>query len=318
MVTNAESLQLIAPRKLKWFAKSLPVLGPQDLLVQTVATAVSVGTELALFRGDARLTDPIQYPRKFGYESLARVTEIGSEVTGFFVGQRIVSTFGNSTWAVLDGRSLRIPIPDDIPDEVALLSVLWCEASKGVRKLHLESSLPVLISGAGTMGLLALYRCLQLGVQCVDVLEPDSKRRALALRIGAHQVHDSGNYNPCPAYRFGIECSSRDAAFAMLQRSLRPNSELCVLSDGNIEPLTLNPVFHSHELRIIGSSDGEDYVGDARELFDTWRLNHAPLQSFFEWRVGSKELEVAFARMLQEVPPIKALVTYDAKPNRVG
>ncbi len=313
MGMNAESLHFVGPRKLAWFTKTLSQLGPKDLLVQTEATAVSVGTELAFFRGDARLDHTMQYPQKVGYESLARVAEIGSEITDFFVGQRLVSTVGNSTWAVLDERSVRIPVPDDIPDEVALLSVLWCEASKGIRKLNIDSNLPVLISGAGTIGLLTLYRCLQLGIQRIDVLEPDVKRRVLALRIGAHQVHDPANYNPHPFYKFGIECSGRDSAFAMLQRSLHPSSQLCVLSDGNLEPLTLDPVFHSRELHIIGSSDGKDYASDAEELFDTWRQNRAPLDALFEWRVSSRELDTTFIRMLDEAPPIKVLIIYDGK-----
>lgn len=110
---------------------------------------------------------------------------------------------------------------------------------------------------------------------------------------------------------YGVECSSRDSAFAILQKSLGPNGGLCVLSDGNIEPLTLDPVFHSRELRVVGSSDGEDYVGHAQELFDRWRLDHAPFQDLFEWRISHIELEMAFTRMLRESLPIKILVTYN-------
>ena len=45
----------------------------------------------------------------------------------------------------------------------------------------------------------------------------------------------------------------------LLQKALKTNGKICILSDGNIEELTLTANFYQKELQIIGSSDGYDY-----------------------------------------------------------
>lgn len=42
-------------------------------------------------------------------------------------------------------------------------------------------------------------------------------------------------------------------------KALKTNGKICILSDGNIEELTLTANFYQKELQIIGSSDGYDY-----------------------------------------------------------
>ncbi|HET8840638.1 MAG TPA: hypothetical protein VFN35_04185 [Ktedonobacteraceae bacterium] len=42
-----ERLCLIAPRSLAWITEDLPSVGPHDVLVQTRAGAISVGSELS-------------------------------------------------------------------------------------------------------------------------------------------------------------------------------------------------------------------------------------------------------------------------------
>lgn len=44
-----------------------------------------------------------------------------------------------------------------------------------------------------------------------------------------------------------------------ITKALNSNSEICILSDGNLEELTLTADFYEKELRIIGSSDGYNY-----------------------------------------------------------
>ncbi len=109
--------------------------------MQTVATAVSVGTEIALYRGDARLAESLQYPRKVGYESLCRVIQIGTDVTEFAVGQRIVCRTsaklrGRGTLsAYTDGRMVAFDAVLNIEDAYVPLPHLQCVAD--VEKLFL-------------------------------------------------------------------------------------------------------------------------------------------------------------------------------------
>lgn len=303
---QADSLLLYAPGDLRWVHADLTPPGPGEVWLSTLAGAVSVGTELALFRGDAREAEARPYPLMTGYESLGRVVAVGEGVTAVQLGTRVVATYGHRTGACVPAKNL-MPVPDDIPDEIALLAVLSNDASRGVGKLRLNPDDPVLITGAGTIGLLALHRLRWLGLT-VDVVEPLAPRRALALSLGARSAF-LPEALPELTYAAGVECSSVQAAFALLQRHLRPEGQLCVLADGNIEPLTLTPEFHSRELSVVASSDGQDYPGHARAFFNHWRETRAPLAGLFTWRVAASRLPEAFARMLVDAP-VKVFVSY--------
>jgi len=297
---------------LAWLEEELPPPGPEDVLVETLASAVSVGTEKPLYRGDARSLTALTYPSMTGYESLGRVVSVGEGVEALGVGDRVLAFYGHRTAARLPAARV-IPVPEDVPSEVALLAILSCDASKGIGKLRLDRKGAVLITGAGTLGLLALHRLRWLGFERVDVIEPLPRRRELARQLGARGSFAPEAFAPREPYTAGVECSSRIAAFTLLQRSLRQGGQICVLSDGNIEPLVLDSAFHALELTVVGSSDGKDYPGHARAFFERWRQEKAPLEELFEWRVRAEDLPTAFEKMLLEPPPIKVFVSYGAK-----
>ncbi|CAA9565846.1 MAG: hypothetical protein AVDCRST_MAG86-1049 [uncultured Truepera sp.] len=304
---QADSLLLYAPKDLRWLRADLTPPGSGEVWLSTLAGAVSVGTELALYRSDARGAEAHPYPLMTGYESLGRVVAVGEGVTAVEVGTRVVATYGHRTGACVPAKNLML-VPDDVPDEIALLAVLSNDASRGVGKLRLNRGDPVLITGAGTIGLLALHRLRWLGFTKVDVVEPLAPRRTLALSLGARSVF-LPEALPEPTYTAGVECSSAQAAFALLQRHLRPEGQVCVLADGNIEPLTLTPEFHRRELSVVASSDGEDYPGHARAFFDRWRETKAPLDKLFTRRIAAADLPEVFGEML-ESPPVKVFVSY--------
>ncbi len=241
-----------------------------------------------------------------GYESLARVVRTGHAVKNVRVGERVVSTCGHRTAACVSAVNL-MRVPDAVPDEIALLAVLSNDSSKGVGKLRLGRKGAVLITGAGTVGLLTLYRLRWLGFQA-DVVEPEPRRRELALTLGARAVFSPDKPNG-ELYAAGVECSSRQAGFATLQRHLKVGGQICILADGNLEPLALTPEFHARELSVVASSDGEDYPGHARAFFEHWQETKVPLDKLFTLRVGAGELPETFEQ-LSATTPVKVFVSY--------
>ena len=298
-------LLLYGPRDLRWTEGELKPPEAGEVWLETLAGSISVGTEGPLYRGDAREANAPVYPLMTGYESLARVVRVGDAVK-VRVGERVVATYGHRTAASVSAVNL-MRVPEDIPDETALLAILANDSSKGVGKLHLKAGDTVLITGAGTIGLLALYRLRWLGYQ-VDVVEPEPARRALALTLGARNAFSPGELKD-ELYAAGVECSSRQTAFAVLQRHLKPSGQVCILADGNIEPLTLTPEFHARELSVVASSAGEDYPGYAQVFFEYWLADRAPLDKFFTLRITADELPEAFERLPLE-KPIKVFVAY--------
>jgi alcohol dehydrogenase len=306
------SLLLHAPRRLTWQAETLSPLGPRDVLVRTIAGAISIGTELPLYRGDSRGAYQPVYPLMTGYESLAEVLACGADVKHLVPGDRVVATYGHRTMAVLD-EARAIPVPIDIPDQLALLVILACDAAKGVAKLAPRTEDEVLIAGAGTIGLLTLFNLRANGAHNIDVLEPHLARRALALAFRARNAFDpAADRPPNDTYRYGFECSSRDAGFGLLQAALAHEGRVCILADGNVEPLTLAPAFHAKELSVVGSSDGLDYQQYALWFWERLREGIAPLERLFEQQVDAAELPQLFEELARsQVTPVKVFVRYE-------
>src|SRR5690242_2886420 len=98
---NSRALLLMAPGYLRWVEEELPPIGPDDLLIETRAGAVSIGTELPQYRGDARGSTPLDYPRMTGYESVGVVLARGAAVRQVQVGERVVAAYGHRTRAVI-------------------------------------------------------------------------------------------------------------------------------------------------------------------------------------------------------------------------
>ena len=310
---QSRSLLLTAPRQLEWVTENLPPLQTNEVLVQTSAGAISIGAELPQYRGKARSSEAARYPHMTGYESVGTVIACGVDVQCLKVGDRVVAFYGHRTHSIV-AENKAILVPDDIADALALLGILTCDVAKGIRKVTPAQDEPVLITGAGTIGLLTVSMLRAYGVRVVDVVEPRDERCALALQLGARAaLTPEKMMNRSEIYPVGIECSSRNAAFELLQRRMQHNGRICILADGNIDPLVLAPAFHERELSIVGSSDGWDYQEHARWYFSIMSEGVYNLEQVFDYHTTANDLISTFESLASgTIVPVKVLVRYDA------
>ncbi len=306
------SLLLTGPEQLAWVTEDLPPLQPAELLVETTSGAISIGSELPVYCGTARSSAPPRYPKMTGYESVGRVVACGVAVQRFRVGDRAVAFYGHRTHGIV-AETKAIKVPEGISDPLALLAILTCDVAKGVRKLAPRADEAVLITGAGAIGLLTLFILKAYGIDAVDVVEPRAERCAKALHLGvrcAMPPEAVGRLNR--SYAVGLECSSHNAAFALLQGQMQPGGRICVLADGNTEPLLLAPAFHEKELLVMGSSDGWDYHAHAAWYFDVVRENAHGLEQVFEHFITAHDLIATFGELASgAIAPLKVLVRYE-------
>ena len=303
------SLLLTAPKVLRWDAQTLRKPVANEVLVRTLHGAVSVGTEVPLYAGTSR-GGVTEYPKMTGYESYGVVEACGPAVRELKLGDRVVSFYGHRTHAN-ESESRFIHVPEGLEPTLALLAVLSCDVKKGIAKVAPGRGERVLVTGAGAIGFLTLFVLKALGVEVVDVVERVPERLELGRTLGATNAWTPEEAeNVAASYAVGVECSSRDAAFALLQAKLLPNGRLCVLADGNVEPLTLTPEFHSKELRVVGSSDGLNYKAHAEWFY---ALPDLPkLDALYDLRVSATNLPKTFEEMARgKVRPVKVLVTYE-------
>ncbi len=308
-------LLLVAPGQLAWEEEALAPLDEGEVEVTTVRSAVSVGSEYAWFvaaerENDLRPGSQRIFPRRMGYESLGIVTASRSQRAQ--VGDRVVATCGHRTGAVVPPADVLIRVPAEIPDEIALLSILSCEAARGVGQATCNPGEPVAITGAGALGLLALHRLRWLGFEDITVVEPQPERRKLAVALGARRTLGEDALPLAGAFAFALECSSVGPAFRVLQQSMRRSGSICMLADGNYGPLELDPLFHSNELTVRGCSDGSDYELYAGQLFRHWREHRPALGSLFDSYIRRELLIGEFLTMKTGRRPLKVMVSYGA------
>ncbi len=164
------------------------------------------------------------------------------------------------------------------------------------------------------MGVIGLLTCYFLkyfvGVEHVDVVEPNKNRREFAKKFGVKNLFDSEE-KIIETYNYGFECSSTHIGFHTLQKALNSNSEICILSDGNLEELTLTADFYKKELRIIGSSDGYDYQKHADWFFS--QIEQTPwIEEIFQHEIQYTGLIQCFEELSQGIiTPLKVFVSYE-------
>lgn len=90
---TSKIFELSGPKELylKEFELLLNELGPQEIIAETVCSAISPGTETGAFRGANPLKPGRIYPRVMGYCNVAKVIHTGKEVSKFAIGDHILT-----------------------------------------------------------------------------------------------------------------------------------------------------------------------------------------------------------------------------------
>ena len=131
----------------------MPELKPNQVLIRNHYTAVSAGTERA-WSLDMPNAHSI-YPYNPGYSGAGEIVKIGSEVTNWKVGDRVIVNWaGHQLYSVKDQNLVRIP--DSVSMKEASFTHIASFPINGVRKLHLELGESVMIAGQGILGVFAL------------------------------------------------------------------------------------------------------------------------------------------------------------------
>lgn len=305
------SLVLYGKEKLKWTKTDLKPLDKDEVLIKTIAGAISIGAELPQYmESDIAEISP-QYPKEIGYENYGEIIGLGSDVKTLKIGDKVVASYGHKDYEIIMEHKA-IPVPDGIHYVDALLTILSCDSAKGVLKLNPKETDKVLVTGMGTMGLLTVYFLKEyMNVHHVDVLEPNSSRGDFATLLGVKNVYNDIAECPNDYYEYGFECSALNNAFKALQKSLLNDAEICILSDGNKDKFELQPEFYEKELKIAGSSDGWDYQKHSKWYFENIKKKGSNLRNIFEMKITHKELLKCFEDLSRgKVNPLKVLVEY--------
>ena len=137
-------------------------LGSQDIYVETEITALKLGTDRGAWEGVVSMPGaPIWFPRWLGDSNLGEVRGVGSEVTRFKVGDRVVSRQHHQSGYVMPewGDPLAgqlVKVPDGVSSEDAVYTHLYSLSGFCYRKAHFRPGEYVAVVGVGVLGLGAI------------------------------------------------------------------------------------------------------------------------------------------------------------------
>jgi threonine 3-dehydrogenase len=284
-----------------------PDVGINDVLIRVHRTGIC-GTDLHIEAWDQWAAKTIVPPLVIGHEFVGDVVEVGSNVTGFAIGD-LVSGEGHVVCGrcrhCLAGRrhlcahTIGLGVGRD--GAFAQLVVLpmtnvwhhWRGIDEEVAAIfdpfgnavHTALAFPVLgedvlVSGAGPIGLMATAVVRHAGARHVVVSEPNPVRRAIAMRMGA---------------TIAVDPRERDLREVGTELGMTEGYDVALEMSGNATALraTISGMAHGGGIAILGIPTGEISLDVneivfkmltlrgiyGREMYETWYKMTVMLQS---------------------------------------
>lgn len=262
-----DQLYFTAPRRVEVRAGDIPEAGAGEALVQTILSAVSPGTEMLFYRGEApagmavdsalpALGGAITYPLRYGYACVGRVVEVGFGVGDDWLG-RTVFAFQPHASAFAAPVADLLPIPEGIAPEAAAFLPNMETAVNFVHDGHPLLGERVGVWGAGVVGLLTVALLARFPLGELAVVERIPARRARAAALGATSTLDPAS-QPAPPLRdldLAFELSGNPAALNAAIAALGFSARLVVGSwyGSKRAPLDLGGPFHRSRISLVSS-----------------------------------------------------------------
>ncbi len=284
-----------------------PKIGPNDLLIRIKKTAIC-GTDIHIYNWDEWAQKTIPVPMTVGHEFVGTVAEIGSEVQGFKLGQRVSGeghiTCGHCRNCRAGRRHLcantvgvgvnrpgcfaeylaipamnAFPLPEMISDDIAAFLDPLGNATHTALSFDLVGE-DVLITGAGPIGCMAAAIARHVGARYVVITDVNDYRLGLAKQMGAtHAVNVQKNkledvikdLGMTEGFDVGLEMSGNPQAFRQMLTVMVHGGHVALLGLPSSEvAIDWNQVIFKG-LFIKGIY--------GREMFETWYKMAAMLQS---------------------------------------
>jgi threonine dehydrogenase-like Zn-dependent dehydrogenase len=180
------SLFFTAPGRVEILDRPIPEPGPGEVLIRTLRSLISTGTELTLLHAQAKpgsvWAEISQFPQPAGYSQVGEVTEVGPGVDAAWRGRRVDTHSPHAAWVTCAAADLRA-LPDAVAAEDATFTTLAEVAMNGLRRARLTWGESVVIFGLGILGHLAARIAAASGAGPVFAVEPSGLRRSKLPRI---------------------------------------------------------------------------------------------------------------------------------------
>ena len=309
MPHDARAFWVAAPERGELRHEMLPIVADGNVLVRTLYSGISRGTESLVFKGRVppsefeRMRAPFQSgtfpaPVKYGYASVGEVEEGPAELQG----RRVFTLYPHQTRYVVPSTAVHL-LPLATPPARAVLAANLETAINGVWDACLQVGDRVAVVGAGAVGCMVSWLAARVPGCEVELIDLNPSRATVARALGVPfatpetatgdadvVIHASG----APA---GLALALQLAAFEATV------VELSWYGDQEV-PLSLGQAFHARRLTIRSSQVGT-VAAVQRARWDTRRrmglalrlLQHPELDTLITGESDFEALPEVMARL---------------------
>jgi threonine 3-dehydrogenase len=289
-----------------------PEPGPDEVLVKVRKTGIC-GTDIHIYNWDEWAQKTVPVPMVVGHEYAGEIVELGAQVRGLKLGQRVSGeghVIGMHSRAARGGRFHMdpetrgigvnipgafaeyvkipafniVPLPEDVDDELGAILDPLGNAVHTALAFDLVGE-DVLITGAGPIGIMAGAICRHVGARHVVITDINPLRLKLAAEVADVTPVDTSKEDlrdvmtrlrMKEGFDVGLEMSGAPAAFNQMVDHLVMGGRVAMLGIPS-KPAPVDWTRIVFKLMTIKGIYG-------REMFETWHKMIAMLQSGLDVR----------------------------------
>ena len=269
----------------------LASIQPDQVLVRTLATGFSTGTDLANYLGrSTELPGAPGYPRAVGYSNTGVVWKTGAEVRDFKEGDTVFSIKPHRSGFVAGPADMLVKVPEGLDAAQVSLAYLANLGVSALRAVQYQTGERIAVVGLGVIGLCTVALGRAIGAPVIAIAN-DPSRTGLAQTLGARAAYSSGQFesagvfdgegadivvltaNSWEAYRTSVDLARYGGRISVLGFPGRAQS-----------PPDFNPLdpqwFYGKRLTLVAAGHAPRVECSAADLRFNLRRN---LTAIFEW-----------------------------------
>ena len=332
-----KTLYFTAPHEIELHEETLPALGTDEVLVETVCSAISAGTEMLVYQGRfprdietdsviSSLRGSLEYPLPYGYACVGMIKETGTQVDRSLRGQFVFAFQPHTSHFIAKPDSL-FPIPEPLSPETACFFPNMETAVNLVQDAAPVFGEVVLVLGQGVVGLLTASLLTEFPLETLVTADCFELRRNSS-PVSHHLSLDPYAPNFHKDARKLLN-GSADLTFELSGRPETLNDALAITGySGRIvigswygekrAEIDLGGTFHRSRIKLISSQvstvnpELSGRWNKARRFNAAWKaLGRVQPEKWITHRIPIQQAEEAY-QLLDENPQetIQVLITY--------
>lgn len=305
----------VKPKEVVLKETKMPVPKKDEVLIETIVSQVSTGTELTILSGEfpkgSYWAHYAKYPFTAGYSNIGRIVDIGKGTDKDLVGKIVATETPHANYVVYDSKKLHL-VPKGLSLGNASFFTIAEIIINGVRLAKIEPGEAVAIFGLGLLGQLTAQFCRFCGAWPVVGIDPISLKRKLALKRGS---------------QYCLNPMDKDFTERMKEISKGRMFDVVfeVTGNPNVLPKELEFLRERGRQIILSSPRGQSTLdfhdlinAPSRVIIGAHNYSHPKVATTYNQWTVARDVELFFDLLAANEMEVSHLITHKYKWNKAG